>query len=79
MYIQGVPSILWQIHMTRRIRKAVFGIMLMFNCQMLNVIDVSSSGAIEVATTGAVIHQMIAVWARKVLELSAEIGQSVER
>ena len=40
--------------------------MLMFNYLMLNVIVVSSSGAIEVVITGAVIHQMIAAWARKV-------------
>ena len=54
--------------MIQLIRMAVFGIMLMSNCQMLNVIDVSSSGAIEVETTGVVTHQMIAAWARGVLK-----------
>ena len=54
--------------MIQLIRMAVFGIMLTSNCQMLNVIDVSSSGAIEVETTGVVTHQMIAAWARGVLK-----------
>ena len=65
--------------MIQHIRMAVFGIMLTSNCQMLNVIDVSSSGAIEVATTGVAIHQMIAAWARVVLKYSSVIGQSDER